>query len=271
MPPDCLPNIFIIGAAKCGTTSLHEYLSEHPEVAMTTDKECMHYTGEDWEEKLGRYRALFAREASVRGESSTAYTAWPWFPEVPDRIRATVPEAKLIYVVRDPLERAISHYAQNVWDGAVERSWEFLMNNLEDGWNVPVWSSRYATQLERWVERFGGERILVLDAGDLRREREATLRRVLEFLEVDATFVSPRWGSEHNTATSHRVPTALGRRLGRVREPVARLRPARDLLTREVPAPTLTPEQRDRLVALRAPEARRLRELTGLPFDGWQV
>ena len=266
-----LPTFFIIGAAKCGTTSLHEYLDVHPEVAMTTYKECMYFTGDDWEEKLADYPRLFAKDAPVRGESSTGYTAWPWYPEVPGRIAQRVPDAKLIYLVRDPVERAVSHYAQSVWDGVAVRSWEYFMDNLEDGWNIPVWSSRYATQLERWLEHFDEGRLLVLEAGELRARRAETLRRVLEFLEVDPGFDSPRWHEEHNTAASHLVPTAAGRRLGAIGERLAGRPGIGRLMAREVPAPTLTPGQRDRLVALLAPEAERLRALTGRSFDGWQV
>lgn len=268
---EVLPTFFIIGAAKCGTTSLHEYLDEHPQVAMTTYKECMYFTGDDWEQRLAGYAGLWAKDAPVRGESSTGYTAWPWHPEVPERVAAKVPDARLIYLVRDPVDRVVSHYAQNVWDGVAVRSWEFFMDNLEDGWNIAVWSSRYATQLERWLEHFGRERLLVLDARELRSDRDATIRQVLEFLEVDASFTSPRWDEEHNAAASHLVPNALGRALGAAGERLMRRPLTAGLVAREVPAPTLTAPQRERLVALLAPEARRLRELTGLPFDGWQV
>jgi hypothetical protein len=268
---ELLPTFFIIGAAKCGTTSLHEYLAGHPEVAMTTDKECMYFTGPDWEGKLRGYRGLFFEDARVRGESSTGYTAWPWYPEVPDRIRATVPDARMIYLVRDPIERTISHYAQNVWDGVAVRTWEQLMDDLEDGWNVPVWSSRYATQLERWRERFAAERILVLEAGDLRTRRAETLRRIFRFLEIDEDFVSPRWDDEHNAASSHLVPTALGRALGSAGRRWHERPVVGRLVAREVAAPTLTPQQRERLIAVLKPEADRLREMTGLSFAGWEV
>jgi hypothetical protein len=267
-----LPTFLIIGAPKAGTTSLHEYLALHPQIAMTSDKEPMCFARRDWTAQLERYPKLFGRQAPVRGESSTAYAAFPWAPDVPDRVRATIPDARIIYLVRDPIERVRSHYAQNLWDRPRRvRPFDELMDDLEHPMNTPVWCSRYGTQLERWLARFGAERVLVLDHRELLRERAATLRRVLSFLEVDPDFTCDAWSAHHNTAAEHRVPTALARRLGRVGRAASRAPVTRGLLTREVPRPRLRPDQRERLVALLAPEAERLHALTGLPLDHWSL
>jgi hypothetical protein len=240
-----LPTFFVIGASKAGTTSLHEYLAAHPQIAMTTVKEPMCFEKPDWEQRLEAYRDLFPSAAPVRGESSTAYSAFPWVPEIPDRVRAAVPEAKIIYVVRDPIPRTLAHYAQNVRDRFPVRPFAELMDDLEHPMNMPVWASRYATQLERWTARF--DQVLVLDAHDLRHDRPRAMRGVLEFLGVDAGFSSPAWKTEHNPTASHR------RGLRRVRPP------------------ELTADQRERLAALLAPEAQRLRTMTGIAFDGWEL
>ena len=261
-----LPTFFIIGAPKAGTTSLHEYLAEHPEIAMTADKEPSCFETRKWAERLDDYVTQFRAPARERGESSTAYSSFPWQPEIPDRIRATVPEARFIYLLREPIPRMLSHYAQNLWDGKPVRPFDELMEDLEDPWNMPVWCSRYATQLERWIERFGRDRVLVLDQRDLLQDRARTLRRVFEFLEVDASFTSPAWDALHNTARSHRVPTPLAHRL---RLAGRHLGPLTPLLTRAIPLPSLTAEQRSRVEALLAPEVARVRELTGLALDHW--
>ena len=266
-----LPTFFVIGAAKAGTTSLHEYLAVHPEIAMTTNKEPMLFQRHRWQERIREYGDLFPERRSVRGESSTGYSAYPWMPEIPDRIRACVPEARIVYVVREPISRTLSHYAQNLWDGLPVRPFDELMDDLEAEDNIPVWSSRYATQLERWVERFGRERILVLDHRALLEDREGTMREVFAFLGVEPGFVSPAWEAEHNTAVSHRVPTRMARRLGGAGDRALRVPGLQKLLTREVPRPQLTPSQRERLIALLAPEAQRLREMTGLRLEHWPV
>jgi sulfotransferase family protein len=269
--PAQLPTFFVIGASKCGTTSLHRYLAEHPEIAMTSNKEPMLYVPDDWQEQLGRYAEMFEEDAPVRGESSTGYSAYPWAPEVPDRIRATVRDARIIYMVRDPIPRTLSHYAQNIWDRFPVRPFDELMTDLEDPMNMPVWASRYATQLERWLERFPQDQVLVADQADLMHSRAETMRRVFAFLGVDTGFRSPSWDEEHNIARARRVPTKLGKRLGARRGVGDTVSLKRRLATREVVTPTLRPDQRERLVAILEPEVARLRALTGLPFDRWSL
>jgi hypothetical protein len=266
-----LPTFLIIGAAKSGTTSLHEYLAVHPEVAMTSNKEPMCFEPPHWRERLAEYAELFDRPAPVRGESSTAYSAYPWVPEIPDRVRETIPGARIVYVVRDPIPRTLTHWSQNRWDGKPVAPFEELMADLEDPMNMPVWCSRYATQIERWLERFPHERVLVVDQHDLLTDRAATLRRVFAFLEVDPGFSSPNWDAEHNTAASHRVPNALHARLGRLGPRVARVPGLRAAVTDEVPRPRLTDDQRERLEAVLRPEVARLRELTGQRFASWSL
>lgn len=267
-----LPNLFIIGAAKSGTTSLHRYLAEHPEISMSSNKEPMCFEAVNWVDRLAEYRGLFARPtAPVRGEASTAYSAYPWVPEIPDRVRAVAPGARIIYLVREPIARTVAHYAQNVWDRFPVRRFDELMEDLEHPMNMPVWCSRYATQLERWLERFPADRVLVLDQRELQLNRRATMRQVLRFLGVDAGFASAAWDAEHNPAGEHRVPTRTARALGPLGARALTVGPLRRLLTRPVPKPELTPNQHDRLIALLAPEARRLREITGLELDHWSV
>ena len=261
-PGETLPTFFIVGAPKAGTTSLHAYLAEHPGIAMTTVKECMLYAAPQWRERLADYAALFPRDAPVRGESSTAYSSYPYAPEVPARVAETVPDARIVYVVREPVERVLAHYAQNLWDNMPVRPFDELMDDLEDPLNMPVWCSRYATQLERWLAVVPAERILVLDQADLLHDRVATIRRACAFLGADATFESPAWTVEHNTATDHRRPTRLGRLAAR-----AGLRAP----GRVVPKPVLRDDQRARLVALLRPEVERFRQLTGQPFSHWAI
>ena len=263
-----LPNFMIIGAPKAATTSLHAYLAVHPAINMSRTKEPMCFAFPDWTGRIERYPRIFRDhpERPLRGESSTAYTSYPWEPETPDRVLSLIPECRFVYLVRDPIERMLSHYAQNVWDGVPVAPFDELMENLEREDNIPVWSSRYAFQLERWTERFGRDRVLVLDQRDLLGDRAATVQRVLEFLGLDPAFSSPEWEREHNTRAQHRVPTALGRRLGSMARG-----PLRKVLTREVAKPTLTAAQHRRVVALLAPDTARFRALTGMTFDHWSI
>src|SRR5215207_2554839 len=99
-----IPNTFIIGAAKCGTTSLWLYLNQHPQIAFSIEKEPAFFVRDDYLDHLDWYESLF-EEATVVGEASTLYTTFLVHVDVPARIHGMVPDAKLIYMVRDPVER----------------------------------------------------------------------------------------------------------------------------------------------------------------------
>lgn len=116
------PNLFIIGAAKSGTTSLHHHLARHPDILMSDPKEPGFFVDEldyypkdeDW------YLSLFADgpDLAYRGESSTHYTKLPTYPGVPGRIASYCERPRLIYLMRDPIDRAISHYWHNTRQNA---------------------------------------------------------------------------------------------------------------------------------------------------------
>ena len=106
-----LPNLIVIGAQKCGTSSLELYLDLHPEIAMARPKqyELNFFSWEDvWRRGVGWYEQQF-RDAPVRGEKSNGYSAWPFWPFVPERMKDVIPDARLIYLLRDPIERLITN------------------------------------------------------------------------------------------------------------------------------------------------------------------
>ncbi len=88
-----LPNLLIIGAAKCGTTSLHEYLGAHPEIFMAGRKELELFTRDDWRERIGWYEEQFPVDAPVRGESTPTYTMAPYLASTSERMHELVPDA----------------------------------------------------------------------------------------------------------------------------------------------------------------------------------
>ncbi len=286
-----LPNLLVIGAPKAGTTSLHSYLSEHPEISMSSPKELRFYWRNDWRERIPRYASHFDPAARVRGESTPAYALYPLRRNVPERVHELVPDARLIYVLRDPVERVVSHWVQTRADSRrgpgrdrVPRwSLEQVIERPDDPLNGPVWGSRYATQLERYLRLFPAEQILVVDQRDLRVDRAATIRRVFRFLGVDAAFRSTTFSEELNTRSEQRELTGLGGMLwSSVLLPVAKHvpAPARRRLSRSVAEavhrPVSVPDRacamvRQRLFDLLASEADRVRRLTGIDFDHWSV
>ena len=112
--PGTLPNLIVIGSQKCGTSGLHHYLGLHPEISMSKPKELDFFiTERNYPLGLDWYQGHFDSRAKVRGESSPNYTAFPQHVGVPERMRSIVPEARLLYMVRDPIDRIGAHWVHN--------------------------------------------------------------------------------------------------------------------------------------------------------------
>lgn len=182
-----LPNLILIGAMKTGTTSLHYYLNLHPAISMSRQKELDFFIeAKNWPKGVQWYRSNFTEQSAIRGESSPNYTAYPKWQGIPQRMFSLIPEAKLIYVVRDPIERLISQYLHRYTDGKELRSLEDALAEPE---NSPyVQRSRYFLQLQQYLEVFPASNILVLVSEDLLKLPQATMKKVFKFLEVDDDF-----------------------------------------------------------------------------------
>ena len=179
------PNFLVIGAQKSATTSLCSLLGEHPEIFMCDPKE-PHYFAKDevyakgWE----WYASLFemAGDARAIGEGSTGYTLHTVFPLAPARIARDLPDAKLIYIVRDPLERIESAWMQGrgdglpVWDlGKTLRRYPRIID-----------ASRYWRQLGYYRPYFPDDRFHIVFFEDFKEDPASVLKSCFEFLDVDS-------------------------------------------------------------------------------------
>jgi hypothetical protein len=285
-----LPSFFVIGAAKAGTTSLHSYLDQHPEIQMSANKEPRFFAGPadgipyPPDRVWGRdeYELLFDPSFAVRGEASTDYAAHPRRRGAPERIRELVPEAKFIYLVRDPIARTISHFQMGVAVMGERRSLAEALGDLSELRSPYIASSLYGTQLENYLRHFPEERMLVLDQAELLSDRRATVRRAFAFLGVDEDADLPGLGEEHLSSAEWRTYSPrYVRFVDRFVAPAVRWVPKgfRRSLRRSVERrlwpplekPVVAGELQERLEALYAPEADRLRELTGREFRNWSV
>jgi hypothetical protein len=228
--PGPLPDFIVIGAQKSGTTSLFGYLQQHPQIAECLVKEVhffdnAYHRGERW------YRAHFApvdRRGAPRavGEASAYYLC---HPHAPRRIHELLPGAKLIAILRNPTERAISHYFHEVRkkreslpildalraeEERIGADWKRM---LDDEFHCSrthrsfSYKQRgiYADQLERYAERFDPEQLLILTSERLFREPQAVLRQVYAFLGVDAGFVCPDVAPRNVSRNRSEVPLAV--------------------------------------------------------------
>ena len=245
-----LPSVLVIGAARAGSTSLYAYLLDHPSLAAPSHKE-IHYfdlnfrRGPDW------YRRHFPlrRSGRITGEASPYYL---FHPHVPERVLATLPDVKLIALVRDPIDRAYSHYQLACRNGREQLSFEEAIDaepgridsesarvladpeyrSLAHRHHSYLARGRYAEQLERWLAVFPSEQLHVIRSEDLFESPAATLREVHSFLGLTA----------HNAGLLEAYNQ----------------RPYNDLAA----------ESRARLADYFAPHNRRLAELLGRDF-GW--
>ncbi len=242
------PNFFIVGAANSGTTSLYGYLKQHPDVFLPALKE-PHYFAQLTPSREQRYLRTIIRDESsylrlfhraqaykAIGEASPSYL---WEPEAPYRIRRAIPDAKIIILLRDPVERAYSHYLMDVREGlqdlafreALHRDW----HQNKKGWSVShlyVELGLYASQVRRYLEVFGPEQVLILMFEELTKSAlngKSVVVDVLRFLDLDVAplpdidtslaengFAAARWSWARRMAGANWV-----RRAGQILVPVS--------------------------------------------------
>ena len=197
--PPGLPTCLVIGAMKCATTALHRQLDRHPEVAMAHGKELNFFFGaespphdrsEDWW-RTGQwhrgtrwYAAQHDGEALVRGESSPGYTD-PSHPEVAARIHDVVPDVRLLYLVRDPVVRAVSQWRHHVRDGTERRSVEEAVLDPESQYLA---RSRYAERVAPFLATFPRDQLLTVVQERLLTRPRAELARVYAHVGADPAY-----------------------------------------------------------------------------------
>lgn len=184
-----LPDFIIIGAMKAATSTLQVQLGAQPGIFMSTPKEPNFFSdaanwalGEDW------YRGLFADAApgDLCGEASTHYTKLPTLPDTLPRLRAMLPEARLIYLMRHPIDRLVSHYSH----GWLERSMAGSIDEAVARHPELVDYGRYAMQIAPWIAAFGKDRVLPVFMEHMLAEPQAELERICRFIGHDG---APLW------------------------------------------------------------------------------
>ncbi|SDR76497.1 Sulfotransferase family protein [Friedmanniella luteola] len=300
------PDALLVGAPKAGTSALHAALRAHPQIWASPVKEPKFYlcgeapppayrgpgdahSQQEWVWRRRNYEALFADAppASVRLESTPFYL---YSPDARRRIAEELPDAKLVVVVRDPVDRAYSNWT-HLWADGLEpeadfvRAWRDEDRRVDAGW-APFWHyrrmGRYGEQLADLFSRVERERVLVLRYRELVSEPVATLDRVSRFLGVDAGCVgtvppdNSRGFVEDGPRTrALALAVRAGAAAGAFAPPQVWRRASRPLvaaLQRGGPSrrPRLTPEQRGALLADVADDVDVLEEVLGESFADWR-
>lgn len=187
------PNFIIIGAMKCGTSTLAAQLGAQDGVFMTTPKEpnffsdnTIYAKGSEW------YQQLFDKAAptDIKGEASTHYTKLPTYPETIARMPAEMASLKLVYLIRDPIGRAVSHFIHEWSMGNITEDIEKAFNAYPE----LISYSCYGQQIAPYVEAFGAEQIHVTTLEALRDKPQTTLEQVSAFLDIPQL---PVWQQEN--------------------------------------------------------------------------
>ena len=209
-------DFFIVGAPKAGTTSLYHYFNEHPEIEMSTKKEPDYfsdeainqqgmYYGEHRIDTLEKYEALFPDDATDKklGEASVSYL---FYPNVAGDIYKYNPDAKIIIMLRNPVDRAFSHYLMDYRLGLVSDSFEDIVTKQSSSGKATLCCqqyieiSAYAQQIKRYFEVFDTANILVIDYAEFKKNAQGIVKKGYDFLEVDNAFVADV-NKKHNTYT----------------------------------------------------------------------
>jgi hypothetical protein len=293
-----LPTFLILGAQKAGTTALFYALSKHPEVFASKLKEPSFFTdpaealadaagpGDEVTRMMdsrAEYEALFAEAggAVARGEASTSYL---YDSGAPARIKALVPDAKLIAILRNPVDRAYSNFLYLIREGR-EPLQDFRAalaaegRRRADGWST-TWryldKGLYATQIERYLAQFDREQLRCYLYEDYDEDPESTVKDVYRFLGVDAGF-SQDLSARLNVSglpKSERLQ-AISRRSQRLKwalDPLLPDRLRRSLLKAQntnLSRPPIAPELRAELIEACREEIERVGELAGLDISRW--
>ncbi len=281
------PEAYIIGAQRAGTTTLAFLLDQHPMIVLSVPKEPQFYTV-NWERGLEWYRSRFAvTNETLLLDASTSYTMAPtdpteataasaprWGCSAPARIHDVRPDAKFIYVLRDPVERIYSAYWRRVSTGAERRPFRRAIAERP----VYLATSKYFSQISLYLDHFDLHDFLFIDFRDLTRDPVSVAQTCLRFLAIEPAGFPFELDRPKNRAFRYNplglaVQAALGseRRIKTLAAAVTRLAPPpthrllKKIISKEIPA--ISDEDRAFLGELFKSENEKLNKLVGIEFD----
>lgn len=202
------PDFFIVGTPKSGTTSLFNYLEEHPEVFVPMVKEPHYFSQPEVAntyykttliDTLQEYLHLYKEAGKFKaiGDLSSSYL---FHGQSALRIREFNPEAKIIIILRNPAERAVSHYLMDLHLDLIQKPLQEVLSHPEENtqfYEQYVELGMYSRQVENYLKTFGAHQVLLLLSDELFLQTEKTIARIFEFLGVDATF-KPDFSKKYN-------------------------------------------------------------------------
>jgi Sulfotransferase domain len=288
-----MPNFLVIGAMKSGTTALYYYLEQHPEIYMSPVKEPNFFSSQvqenaaDTVTHIGTYQHLF-RGASGKKAIGEASHSYLYEPQAAAEIRRHIPEARLIAILRNPIDRAYSHFLHMVRSGT-EPLDDFAQALQEEGVGLHkertfqdyIGRGLYYDQLQRYFRTFPREQIRIYLYEDLSDAPIRTVQDAFRFLKVDDSFV-PDVSLRRNVSghPKYKILDGLLRRQSRIKHAAKLYLPARmrwrlskafdDLKTRNLVAPPpIQSEVRRQLIRVYREDILKVQDLIHRDLSGW--
>lgn len=199
-------DFFIVGAPKSGTTSLYKYLNEHPNIFMSKLKEPNYFTSQEIKsqglyyntriaDSFSEYQALFSgRKINQRiGEASVSYL---FYPKTAHKIYNHNPNAKIIIILRDPAERAYSHYLMDYRLGYVKESFKSIIEKKSKSQKQDLYYQQYISlgmyynQVKKYIDVFGAQNVYIIDYPNFCKNTKDVIKQVYDFLKLESSFIS---------------------------------------------------------------------------------
>ena len=284
-------DFFIVGAPKAGTTSLYHYLNEHPEIVMSRQKETDYFSDEDLQKKglyygknrintLEKYHSLFQNVDQKKiGEASVSYL---FYEDVPQKIKAYNSNGKIIIMLRNPVDRAFSHYLMDYRLGLISKSFESILENEKKDIKTSLFYQQYielgqySGQVKRYIEKFGKENVTIIFYYDFKNHVVKEVQKVYEFLEVDSKYRA-EIENKHNTYSMPKNNwirliysfVSFRKILNRIL-PKRKVRKIKEKLFIKSKKPKLSDVLRARLINLYAHDIKQLEELLSVDLSQWK-
>lgn len=261
----------VIGAMKSGTTSIYSYFKHHKDITLSRNKECdffkdeqLYQKGHDW------YESLFDKPGSRYIDVSPNYSKRHIFPGVAEKMAEYAPQAKIIYILRNPVDRMISHYMHNLSAGRIQYSFNRLIKK-EKRRNY-ILSGCYAWQLEEYESYFSKDQILPIIFEEFIADRVKTMNRIYRFLGLEENKADFDYNNVAHKSSQKSRPSFIDTHVTnkQLNTRLKKVLPGRFSKRRRIAKPKLSKRKRDQLMHLFKEDIEQLEQKYNLDCSVWR-
>jgi hypothetical protein len=267
-----LPHFIIIGAMKSGTSSLFKYLASNPNTVPSSIKEPNFFKSDKSVQRgLNSYPDLFTRIGEFAFEASTSYSKRHKYPGVPERMHALLPEIKLIYLLRDPVKRVISHYVHSYGSRKELKPFSEAISDPKCDY---IQTSKYFYQVQAYLDFYTRDQIMIVDSNRLYKDTRNLLSEVSFFLDIPDVYDDDVINQKFHQSSKKHQWTAFERALIKKfnnRLVTKVVKKCFGLFRDSIQVPTLSTMDMEIIAGELAHDASLMREFSGLDFSDWLI